>query len=162
MQGRLFLLPLPPSDNERHQLSRNGRRIINTPVYNRWLKRAASVMHKGGLPLFSSDKAEPLFIYTVVVYRNALRDPTNYEKALYDAMQQSESVFVNDRQIKERHTKGELRKAAPLEYVICYLLRQKDLPEVMDFYVSEEQLRGYDDFILRGAQAHGNKVHPQL
>lgn len=160
MQGRLMLLPLPPSDNDRHMLSRNGRRIINTPVYNRWLKRAAGVLRKGDLPLFSRDKTEPLFVYTVVVYRNMLRDPTNYEKALYDAMQQSESVFVNDRQIKERHTKGELRKDSPLEYVICYLMRQKDLPEVMDFYVSEKQLCAFDDFILRGAQAHGDKVHP--
>lgn len=111
--------------------------------------------------MFSADTGEPLFIYTVVVYQKALRDVTNYEKGLYDAMQQSEAVFKNDRQIKERHTKGVLRKQSPCEYVICYLLRQSDLPTAMDFHVSEAQLSGFDDFIMRGAQAHGNKVHPQ-
>ncbi len=160
MDGRLILLPLPPSENERLMPARFGRRLINSPAYGRWLNYAVSALKKGALPMFSSEKGEALFVYTVLVYQVALRDVTNYEKPLYDAMQHSGTVFINDRQIKERHTKGILRKASPCEYVICYLLRQKDLPEAMDFRVSEEQLARFDDYILRGAQANGRKVHP--
>lgn len=152
VDGRRILLPLPPSENNRLIIGRGRSRLVNAPAYRDWLNKASNVLRVKRLYLFSADIEEELFALTVIVYGYKTRDITNYEKPIYDAMQQSERVYVNDRQIKERHTMSFFDKTAPCEYVVCFLMRRADLPTRFDFDVTYEDIRRYNAFIETGAE----------
>ncbi len=158
IEGRRMLLPLPPSENQRLMAARNRKVFVNTPLYNRWLGRASAALMKAKFPKFSEDKSEPLFVFTILVYSNTRRDVTNYEKSLYDAFSRSGHVYVDDIQIKERHTKGILDKTAPCEYVVTYLCRQSELPPRYDFAVSKEQIEQMNEYIKKGFALDGRKI----
>ena len=158
IQGRRMLLPLPVSENKRLMAARNRKVLINTPEYNRWLGRASSALMKSNFPKFSEDKNEAIFVFTIIVYKHPLRDVIDYEKALYDSFQRSGHVFENDRQIKERHTKGIQDKSAPCEYVVTYLCRQSELPSKYDFVVTKEQIEAMNAYITKGFELDGRKI----
>ena len=158
VHGRRILLPLPPSENKRLMPARCSRRLINTSIYSHWLIRARDALNKNKLGLFVEDPKVPLFVFTILVYSDLRRDVVNYEKAIYDAFQTSSNVLVNDRQIKERHTKGFYCKEAPCEYVISYLLKQDDLPPVYDFAFTAQEVSELNDYVSRGFEANGCKV----
>ena len=153
VEGRRIILPLPPSENHRLIIGRGRSRLVNSPIYRDWLNSATHVLHIKRLDRFSNDIEEALFVLTIIVYAYKTRDITNYEKPLYDAMQQSERVFVNDRQIKERHTMSFFDTKAPCEYVVCFLMRRADLPTRFDFDVTEQDISQYNAFIESGCEA---------
>lgn len=89
---REIFLPLSVSENRR-QIIKNGRVLINTPEYNRYLTDCVRLIRKGSLPMFTENI---VLINCVFFPDRRVRDPQNYEKALFDVF--SFSRF--DRSIK--------------------------------------------------------------
>ena len=97
IEGREILLPLPPSENQRLEPRFRSRGFKNTSQYNSWLHYANRALRAGRYEMIEGD---------VVVCMNTIfpdlrrRDAQNYEKAMFDALTQSECVYKDDSNVK--------------------------------------------------------------
>lgn len=143
VEGREILLPLSPSDNRRLQPTRQGR-LVNGFEYRAWLVRAVRALKK--FQLMAYPKEVPLYVWTLVVLPDHRRDHHNFQKALYDAFEQSESVLTNDRQIVERHTKGIVIKG--FAFTLSYVFPVSTKLPIIE--VSDEQIADVTERIING------------
>lgn len=142
--ARRILLPLPPSENNRlmmgynpaaaantpsmgyrSQFNRHKKRMINTPVYRKFLNEARSLLLKGQFPPIDGPVA--VFI-TFVFPDNRRRDAQNYEKPLFDAFTQSERVYKDDCQIFFHTTEKIVIPGYSL--ALAFVTRLSDIPDL--------------------------------
>lgn len=158
--SRRILLPIPPSDNARLMV-RHGK-LMSSVEHRTWSTRAMAMLAKNKLPMFAPEKHTYLHALTIVVLTARNRDCHNYEKSLFDAIEKSQHVYLNDRQIMERHTLGIVDHTAPVEYVICYISKLEDMPQVRDYSVTSDSLKALNDFISKGyGEYAGQKISSQ-
>lgn len=156
IESRRILLPLPPSDNDRLSCSRG--RIISSEHYRKWSHRAQNMLAKFKLEMFAPELTTALHAFTIVVLQNRKSDIHNYEKSLFDAIEKSERVYANDRQIMERHTTGVISPNAPCSYVVCYISKLSDMPSVRDYLATEQHINELNQYISQGYDEPGQKI----
>jgi Holliday junction resolvase RusA-like endonuclease len=84
----LIRIPLPPTDNELHLVSRTSGRLVDSPKYRAWKREVTKILFVADL----KRNPEPSYVsqhtYNVeIVMTNYKSDFTNYIKAAKDIMQ---------------------------------------------------------------------------
>lgn len=151
IEARQIILPMCPSENERLEVNwagvkntmfggvfKNGKKkqgvLKNSTFYNRWKRASSTLMRIGKLPQL---KGELAVFLTVVFPDNHTRDAPNRIKAVLDAMQESEHVFENDKQVTMLTCCRKIIKDE--QFLLAYVVEREKLGhtwfEVNDEYI---------------------------
>lgn len=137
VKAREIILPLPPSDNEHLEVNwpvvnswyknsskraYGGKVLKNSTKYNRWIDFVASMLKKGKLPPLED---ELFALITVVVSNKRRTDSANREKALFDGIQKSGCVYLDDSQVVGHQNMKTI--VGGKNFVVVYILRVKDI-----------------------------------
>lgn len=144
IKGRLVVLPMPPSENERlvanwekarevvaggYYANFNGKTkrgaVTNSRLYNQWKSASSNLLRKGKLEQLKGDIA----VLVIEIFPdNRRRDIDNRVKGLFDAMTQCEHMFSDDSQVSLLTV--EKRVMAKKNFVIAFVLPRTELPEM--------------------------------
>lgn len=164
-EARQIVLPMPPSENERITINYAGLResmeqygrkrskrgiFCNTKEYNAWLNLASHQLRKGLLPALQNDVA---VFMTVVFPDNKRRDAQNREKAFFDALTQSECVYLDDSQVKLHTNRCLVRKG--FSFITAYVAELKDLPVQLAYDLNNNVLEKIVEMVNEGDNTQG-------
>lgn len=142
VKGRLVVLPMPPSENERLVTnwakakevvaggyykdfggkSKRGA-VTNSKIYNQWKHASATLLKKGNFPMLNGEIA---VIIVEVFPDKRRRDIDNRVKGLFDAMTQSGHLFADDSQIVLQTV--EKKVISKKSFIMAFVLEKKDIP----------------------------------
>lgn len=92
-----FVLPLPPSDNDRLIYAKNIKRFVLSPDYREYKRMAAVCLLKQKTQPFEG----PVEV-TVKIYRkDKRRDMNSFDKSLFDVLEGV--AYLNDKQMVCKH-----------------------------------------------------------
>lgn len=144
IRGRLVVLPMPPSENERlitnwdkakevvaggYYANFNGKTkkgaVTNSRLYNQWLHASAHLLMKGKLTKLQGNIG---VIIVEVFPDNRRRDADNRIKGLFDAMTKSNHMFDDDSQIV--FFTCEKRVIPHKSFVLAFVFNRDEAPEL--------------------------------
>lgn len=156
IEGRLVVLPMPPSENERlavnwakakeviaggYYSSLNTKRtkrgaVTLSKVYKSWKCASINLLKKGKFEKLTG----PLAVFVIEVFPdNRRRDTDNRLKGLFDAMTECEHLIEDDSQIV-LHT-VEKRVISKKMFCVAFVLPREELPQLW-IEVKQEWLEG--------------------
>ena len=144
IDGRVIVLPMPPSENERLTMNwQKAKEVVaggyyanfntkkkvgtlrNSTIYNRWLSASATLLKKGKLPVIE----EPVAVFVYEIFPDNLRrDADNRLKGLFDAMTKSGHVWKDDSLVTLFTAEKLVRKGH--NFVLAFVVKRNELPKL--------------------------------